>query len=650
MELQRRRKEKPRVKKPVVRDCDFVIEEKKRYSGEYYGKHFKDDVCTDHPYHNHVLKIRDKEEIASEIEEALALEEIQRDYDDIVDIGDASAADNTRDSGFLSVKDIEDEPDLLAIDAVAEEFGDFTIHTIRADIESLTNRTALDDIDEIITTPENVGIEKDNKIEIPVIKEDEVETPPKQLVRESPKEVGVIATFKNPVVNGVREESREPCLKATVKDTFKISGQDSVVKPNKTNSLKNDVTSWEIPKKRSSLENRTSSINNRRDQEMTPSTKQAVRSESYSDIKSEWTVLEPEPVVRSQSVIEQRNDEETSSRRQSLKSDYSEIKGDWAPLEPESFESQSQSAAKRMSKEQTSSRRQSLKSETFSDMDSYTPNVTNISVTEETPSRRLSIRSDYSDIKDEWSPLEPETIYERDMARRMYRHSSQISRRSLQERFEKSKNRNGSFASATSFPISRSQSFASTTKSVASTYTTDSLGPRRKLRRSMSASFIHSVRSFRRSFRSSLRSLAGSLRSLAMGDESKTKRRRTQSLTSLRSESKSERKERKKTSFKRYSLESLSSRTYYDPSKSKLENDVAAFERRKKLMQGFSKQADYMEKCFDIKDRKDEPYSGSTNQYKECLTLCTKLDLELQRQKPLQEEDDYKHLPYMDQA
>ena len=66
-------------------------------------------------------------------------------------------------------------------------------------------------------------------------------------------------------------------------------------------------------------------------------------------------------------------------------------------------------------------------------------------------------------------------------------------------------------------------------------------------------------------------------------------------------------------------------------------------------MQGFSKQADYMEKCFDIKDRKDEPYSGSTQQYRECLTLCTKLDLELQRQKPLQEDEDYKHLPYADQ-
>ena len=648
MELQRKRKEKPRVKKPVVRDCDFVVEEKKRYSGEHYGKHFEDDVCTDHPYHNHVLKIRDKDEIASEIEEALALEEIQRDYDDTVDIGDAAATDTTRDSGFLSVKDIEDEPDLLAIDAVAEEFGDYTIHTIRADIESLTNRTTHENTDDIITTLVNVDIEEDNKIETPMIKEDnEVEIPPKQMEQESSKEVNESVESERPALNSVIEESNVPCLNETVENTTKISLPDSVVK---TVLVENDITSWEIPKRRSSLENRTSSVNKRRDQEMTPSIKQAVRSDSYSDIKSEWTPLEPEHVVRSQSVIEQRTNEETSSRRQSIKSDYSEIKGEWAPLEPESFESQSPSATKRRNRERPSSRRQSLKSETCSDMDTYTPSEINGSAREATPSRRLSIRSDYSDIKDEWSPLEPETIYERDMARKMYRHSSQISRRSLQERYEKSKYRNGSFASATSFPISRSQSFASTTKSVASTYTTDSIGPRRKLRRSMSASFIHSVRSFRRSFRSSLRSLAGSLRSLAMGDESKTKRRRTQSLTSLRSDSKSERKERNKRSFKRYSLESLSSRTYYDPTKSKLENDVAAFERRKKLMQGFSKQADYMEKCFDIKDRKDEPYSGSTQQYKECLTLCTKLDLELQRQKPLIEEDDYKHLPYMDQA
>ena len=698
MEIQRRRKEKPKVRKQVVRDCDFVIEEKKRYSGENYGKRFEDHVCTDHPYHNHVLKIRDKEEITSEFEEALALEEIQRDYDDILDIGDTAAADNTRDSGFLSVKDIDDEPDMLAIDSAVEEFGDYTIHTIRADIESLTQRTKLEDTDDlkttvdsvdieennnkIETTPGDIEIEKDTTIEFPVVNEEnesdtlaktehEVDASSKQVTKESPtlnKEEAKVDTSKqaeqdNPKEvkenaaseslalknESVKEELKVPCLNEKTEDTVKINVPDTNDKTNKTKLVEKGESIWEIPKKKSSLESRTSSANKKREQEMAPIIPIA-RTESYSDIKCEWTLLEPDDVKRSQSVIKRRNKDETSSRsqsetssrRQSLNGDYSDVKGEWEPLDPASIESQSQSVVRRRNKEQTSSRRQSLKSETFSDVDSYTPGVSNRSVREDTPSRRHSIRSDYSDIKDEWSPLEPGTIYERDMARRMYRHSSQRSRRSLQER-----SRKDSFASATSYSISRSQSFASTTRSISSTYTTDTFGPRRKLRRSMSASIIHSVRSFRRSFRSSLRSLSRSLRSLAMGSESKTKRRRTQSLTSLRSETKSERKERNK--FKRYSLESLSSKHYYDPSKSKLANDVAEFERRKKLMQGFSKQADYMEKCFDIKDRKDEPYSGSTQQYRECLTLCTKLDLELQRQKPLQEDEDYKHLPYADQ-
>lgn len=563
MELQRKRKEKPRTKKPAARDCDFIIEETKRYSGEIYGKQFEDDVCTEHSYHNHVLKIRNKDEISSEIEDTIALEEIQRDYDDIADIGDTTGADNTRDSGFLSVKDIDDEPDLLAIDATAEEFGDFTIHTIRAEIESLTERMANDKTGDLNKQPENTNACHEN-----IEEDNDVNTPTKEMG--TSKAVNEFANFERPTVNGVKEESNVPFENENVEDTAKRK-QLITSKPDFDSMPQNSVSvdkaadnSWEIPKKRSSFGNWTSSVTKSRDIEEPHSKRLSLKSDTSSDIN----------YSRPPSVIKRREKEEIPSRRQSLKSDY-------------------------------------------------------------------------SDIKEEWSLLEPETIYNRDIVKRQYRHSSQISRRSLQENYEKTNYRKDSFTSATSFPISRSHSVASTSKSVATII--DSIGPRPKLRRSMSASFIHSVRSFKRSLRSSLRSLAGSLRSLATGDESSSKtKRRTQSLTSLRSEARSERKERQK--FKRYSLESLSSRTFYDPSKSKLENDVAAFERRKKLMQGYSKQADYMEKCFDIRDRKDEPYRGSTLQYKECLTLCTKMDLELQRQKPLQEDENYKHIPYMDQV
>ena len=52
------RKPRHRKKKPRQNNCDFVVDERKRFGGEDYGKQFKDEICTEHPYHNHVLKIR----------------------------------------------------------------------------------------------------------------------------------------------------------------------------------------------------------------------------------------------------------------------------------------------------------------------------------------------------------------------------------------------------------------------------------------------------------------------------------------------------------------------------------------------------------------------------------------------------------------
>ena len=52
------RKPRHRKKKPKQNNCDFVVDERKRFGGEDYGKQFKDEICTEHPYHNHVLKLR----------------------------------------------------------------------------------------------------------------------------------------------------------------------------------------------------------------------------------------------------------------------------------------------------------------------------------------------------------------------------------------------------------------------------------------------------------------------------------------------------------------------------------------------------------------------------------------------------------------
>ena len=84
-------------------------------------------------------------------------------------------------------------------------------------------------------------------------------------------------------------------------------------------------------------------------------------------------------------------------------------------------------------------------------------------------------------------------------------------------------------------------------------------------------------------------------------------------------------------------------------SKSHLERQVEAYARRNRVQLGNSEQADYMEKCFDVSGEKEEPYRGSIKQYRDCVQRCTSLDLELRRQKPLPEDEAYKCIPYIDE-
>lgn len=132
MEMQRTRRDKQKNRRTKARNCDFIVDRQKRYSGEYYGKQFEDEICMDHPYHNHVLKLRDGDEINHSIDnnvngngdERIALEEIARDYNDIADIGDEFQIDTTTDSGFISTDvTIEGRVEVDAVTAIDAEFG-----------------------------------------------------------------------------------------------------------------------------------------------------------------------------------------------------------------------------------------------------------------------------------------------------------------------------------------------------------------------------------------------------------------------------------------------------------------------------------------------------------------------------------------------
>lgn len=576
MELQRKRKEKQKISYTKIKDCDFVIEEGKRYSGEVYGKQFVDEVCIQHPYHNHVLKIRTKDEISRDLEIALALEEIQRDYDNVAEVGDTYAIDNTLDSGFLSVKDTSvGEPDLLTIDSSSDENDEFANKTIViADIEKVHLDSSWDSYDESLNPVLDADCEQTFE------KVEEATSHTKHLSLDSYRDETESSNHVKNIVQDVKGN-----VDGIVKD-------DIIDRLNIVNSEQN---------KR--LYNGQQLCTEERERNKIVNANQLVAHVVSSD-KSANVPLENEVNNRSSDTQKFRYDGNNASR-----------------------------AKERRHSQELSDRNQRATS-------ALSSNTIEILVESQARKQRKSSVSG-SDTLELF--IEPETIELREKRKKPYRYSSQISHASMYENTKRTAEKNDSVQSAAGPALSRAQSVASTST------TADSIADARsKYRRSRSTSFTNSIRSLKRSFSSiaaSLRSFAGSLRSLTKNDDSLSSKNKTRSNSVKSLPALSEKRERRK--FKRYSLDSLTSRNY-DPRKTRLENEVADYERRNKVMQDFSKQADYMEKCFDMKDRKDEPYRGSLKQYRQCIKFCTKMDLDIQRQKKMTEEDCYKHIPYID--
>ena len=503
MEIQRNRKEKHRRKKDKTRNCDFVVEERKRYSGEDYGKQFEDEICVEHPYHSHVLKIRDNEEVncyfegedKSDLAERLALEEIERDYNETVDFGDEIPADITIDSGFTS-----------AIETTIEKSDDSVIHIAAGDAkfepecELYRDNTALENTAEkafIVECDQEFEtyktIEKGDDFEIHIAADAEFE---------SEKDAETVATqFEN-------------------KDRPFVSECDQKFEEDKEKRIYTKLVSVEILN--DEIENVETTRNDICDNKVIAS----VENNKTECLVNDAVENVPDEPVTSE-IVKETNDD-IVQRKQSVASAASSV----------------------VSKtESVGSPTESIVSAT----DSATGKVKH--VPSKTKSRSSSLKSLTSSLK---------------------RLTSSV------------KSKSGS---------------------------------------------VESVSSKTRSASSKSGSKSGSVKSLSNVVESTVEARY---------------KTNGSYNHSRLSLISSSSGAE-DFTKSRLKRDVDAYERRNKIKQGYCRQADYMEKCFDITNDKVGPYPGAIEQYRYCLKHCTKMDLELQRQKPLLEEDMYKHIPYIDE-
>lgn len=489
MELQRNRKEKQRNKKTKARNCDFVIEKQKRYSGEEYGKEFEDEICVEHPYHNHVLKLRNDDELngyledkaESDLEERLALEEIERDYNDILDIGDGfPPVDTTTDSGFIS-----------AIDATVEAGDEFMIDKeIDAEIDWI-NDVKTDD------TP------KESKERAFIIECDQK--------YEEDKEKKIY--MKQVSVDSLKDETES--VKSVISDT----------KGNKEENLsieKNATGSWDNERSETLRVRHVSSENLNENNEKSVQRKQSVASDAGSVVSK------------------------TDSLGSTVESAASAInsaavgKVIFVPSEAVCLASSVKSAPGSV---------KSLESSVKSDPGSFK------SVTSSVKSAPCSVKSKTSSDKSAQGSGKSVTSFFKSVLRKVRSVSSKVG--------------------------SKSGSVKSVSNTVAST---------------------NEITNDTRDYYDQSRLSLGSTISDSVGS-----------------------------------------------TKSRLEREMDAYERRNKIKMGYCRQADYMEKCFDITNSKVGPYPGSIQQYKNCLKHCTKLDLEIQRQKPLLEEEMYKHIPYIDE-
>ena len=542
-------KVKHRTKKSKPKSCDFVIDEKKRFSGEEYGVQFKDEICMEHPYHKHVLKLRTKD-------------------DDVQDIPQTEFAyQEEDDNNKFRSKSSDDFVEDITIAEVYDEI-----------LKELENDNFEDTLEEEITVNTEY-IFQDREKESIICETKDVKS-----------KTDVVFT-ENRITGATSEE--------TIIKEIKRFNCESLFEGNK--AIKNDAEEVFVDRETKSIICEIKDIKNGV-QFSEDRNNVATFEETLAEIENDNcdNTFENEKEIKNgaEEVFEDRETESILCETKYIKN-----KNDIKIPEDRNNVAISEENIKKIENSQCD--------RTF-EIDKKIKNDA-----EEVFGERIltSIENDTDGVKSDnlsapntgerWKAVVNETI-----------SVGWLSNLNLMEDIEESSKR---MASTTTSVISKSESVTSIVKSIASSIESA------VNKDTAVVSKLEQVSNQSKSSTTSVKSLTESVESTSKTNLSDTV----------------------------YSFDDKShdARKFIPvrPRKSHLARDLDAYKRRHKITQGYCQQADYMEKCFNVIGNKKGPYPGSIQQYKDCIKRCTRLDLEIQRQKPLTEEDIYKDIPYIDE-
>ena len=579
------RKPRHRKKKPKQNNCDFVVDERKRFGVEDYGKQFKDEICTEHPYHNHVLKIRTAS-LASENGYGMSNSPVQSTEGNIFQYEDdnvsvlhhgndvkltedvitgVSSGENLK--GILQLENNNTVSSTQYIDdnSIADpEIGDNALHYINGG-ERLTEKS--------------FDATSDENFEDALKHTSDVSDIP----------------YRNVIVH-MEDTDKYMSVQNKTKSTDDRLNYENDQGKQKFNESRDHIWKWKNDDYVSEVDlhdyrNRDRNHGNKTRETTFGATSDKDIKTSRYDFEVNDSVLRKEEneISRSKEPSENTKSEDRNERR--TRSDKVDVRYSKDRVRENNSDRHENGSTKIR---QNSSVRE----------DEY---KVHDKVIKEGEVNKLN---DFSRVRESktYQPV----------------YATESPYRNVMMDNQEANKRKHSMKSRTESVCSQTESIPSILQYI------DASGDTRNRRRYKSRESLSRKSRSKSLSRSISKSLSRSLSSLAKCLGSRKDLDEDDDFFYI------DNQEELRASAHR-------------ASKSHLERQVEAYARRNRVQLGNSEQADYMEKCFDVSGEQKEPYPGSIKQYKNCVQRCTSLDLELRRQKPLSEDEAYKCIPYIDE-
>ena len=589
-------KPRHRKKKPKQNNCDFVVDERKRFGGEDYGKQFKDEICTEHPYHNHVLKLRTAS-LASENGYGTSTSPVQSTEGNIFQYEE----DNV--SVLHHGNDVKLTEDVITGVSSGENLKGILQLQNNNNISSTQYKD-----DNSIADPE-----VEDKVLLYIngeqLTEKSFDATSDETFEDGLKHKSDVSDipYRNVIVH-MEDTDKYMSVQDKPKSTDDRLNYENVQGKPKFNENRDHIWKWKNDNYVSEVDlhdyrNRDRNhANKTRETTFGATSDQDIKANRY-DYEVNDSVLRKEEneISRSKEPSENTMSEDRNERR--TRSDKVDVRNSKDRVREKNSDSHKNSATK-------------IRHNRSVHEDEY---IVHDKVNKEGEVNKLN---DFSRVRESktYQPVyateSPKTYQPVYATEGPYRNVTRDN--------QEANKRKHSMKSTTESVCSQTESIPSILQYI------DASEDTRNRRRYKSRESLSRKSRSKSLSRSISKSLSRSLSSLAKCLGSRKDLDDDDDFFYI------DNQEELRASAHR-------------ASKSHLERQVEAYARRNRVQLGNSEQADYMEKCFDVSGEKEEPYRGSIKQYRDCVQRCTSLDLELRRQKPLSEDEAYKCIPYIDE-